>query len=350
VRLADLRQAVSALTDAAGRKATPLAVDTALAVLDGDLLSMTRDNTSAKQSVVSSLHPGVTDALISLLHDDPDYVSAVLVSASSFEQVTWLATIQGIIDPRRSRQLKAIPDYSSALVTCAERNLTSAPIALDRDTWFRDRNAFAEFGMRLEILAAIYARAGKRSTSDFADKIVPQFLSAIPKIPHAELIRVLNAVRSDAFRMWQWRRTEINVKVLGELDNPGGAEDWSLLRDALDLVEATQEYREELEERLTEFLYNATYDFHDVIDQAEEDEDIDLDDPLYELTILDELSDRWRVSSDASNLIDEIRQIEEKRDATAADQKRRSHRQNQPTLMESAEAAPRSIATIFDQL
>lgn len=350
VRLADLRRAVSGFADAAGREATQLAVDTALAVLDGDLLTVTRETASARQSVVSGLHPGVTDALIALLHRYPDYLDAVLTSASGFEQVIWLATLQGVTGPTRSRRLPAIPDYSTALVACAERNLTSTPIALDRRTWFRDSNAFANFGMRLEVLAAIYIRAGKRSKADLADKIAPQFLSSMLKIPHAELIRALSALQSDAFRMWQWRRTEINVKVLAELDHPNDAEGWSLLRDTLDLVETTQEYRDDLEERLEEFLDNAIDEFRDLIYQAEDDEDIDLDIPLDGLRILDELADRWGVTADASDLIYEIGEIQESRDAAAEERRRRDRSQDQPTLMDTSETASQPGATIFDQL
>lgn len=350
VRLADLRRAISGFAMAAGREPTQLAVDTALAVLDGDLLTVTRETASARQPVVSGLHPGVTDALIALLRRYPDYLEAVLSSASGFEQVIWLATLLGVTGPTRSRPLPAIPDYSTALVTCAERNLISTPIALDRRTWFRDSNAFANFGMRLEVLAAIYIRAGKRSTADFADKIAPQFLSALPKIPHTELIRALSALQSDAFRMWQWRRTEINVKVLAELDHPNDIDGWSLLRDALDFVETTQEYRGDLEEQLEEFLYIAIDEFRDLIDQAEDDEDIDLDVPLDELTILDELADRWGVTAYASDLIHDIGEIRESRDAAAAEQRRRDRINNQPTLMETSEAAPQPGATIFNQL
>lgn len=350
VRLADLRQAALRLADASGRKTTQLAVDTALAILDGDLLTVTRDTSSARRPIASGLHPGVTDALIALLHRYPDYLDAVLMSASSFEQVIWLAAIQRATGPARSPQRQLIHDYSTALVACAERNLTSTPVALDRGTWFRDSNAFATFGMRLEVLAAIYVRAGKRSTADFADKVVPQFLSALPKIPHAELVRALNALQSDAFRMWQWRRTEINVKALAELDHPDDADGWSLLRDALDLVETTQEHRGELEEQLEEFLDDTIYEFRDLADEAEDDEDIDLHVALDELRILDELADRWGVATDASDLINEIEEIQERRETAAAEQRRHNRNVNQPTLFEASEAAPRQSPTIFDQL
>lgn len=179
---------------------------------------------------------------------------------------------------------------------------------------------------------------------------MPQFLSAMDKIPDTELVRTINALRSDAFRMWQWQRTGINVKVLADLDHPDDADRWSLLRDVLDIVETTQEYRDELEEQFEEFLDNTIYDFYDLIDQAEDDDDIDLHDPLDELTKLDELADRWGVTTDASDLIYQISVIEERRDAVAAEQRRPQHDQNQLTLMEFTEATPKPSATIFDHL
>jgi Restriction endonuclease len=350
VRLADLQQAVAGFGDAAGRTATPLAVDSALAVLDGDLVTVTRDTAPAEQPVVSGLHPGVTDALVALLRDYPDYLDAVLASAFCFEQVIWLATLQGVTRSARPRRLQAIPDFWTALVACAERNLTASPIALDRGSRIRRSSAFKDFGRRLEVLAAIYTGAGKRSTAIFADQIVPQFLRSLPEIPNTELVRVLNSLRSDVFRMWQWRRTEINVKVLAELDHPDDAHEWSLLRDALDLVETTEVYREDLEERLEQFLYDATEYFRGLIDDAEDREDIDISYPLDELTRLDGLSDRWSMHSDAADLIEDIGEIQAKRDAKAADQRRRNRSQNQPAVMNNAEAAPRPSSTIFDQL
>lgn len=165
VRLSDLRRAVSGFADAAGRPATQLAVGAALAVLDGDLLTSAREAGSAGQSVVSGLHPGVTDALMALLRRYLDYLDAVTTSARSYEQVRWLATVHGISGLARAPRPKVIPGYSTALVACAERNLTAMPVALERGAWRPRSNALADFGMRLELLAAIYDRAGMRSTA-----------------------------------------------------------------------------------------------------------------------------------------------------------------------------------------
>ena len=240
-------------------------------------------------------------------------------------------------------------DYSTELVGCAERNLAASPITIDRGIRDRTSNEFTDFGMRLEALSAIYVNSCERSAANFADKIVLQFLRAISKIPNAELVRVLRALQGDVFRAWQWRRTENNFAVLGQLDNPDDTDGWSLLRDALDLVETTPKYREEIKEQFEEFLDGSITAAYDAIDEANEGYNVDL--PLDELMQLDDLADRWGIpSSDIDYLAEEIREIQDRRDAADAEQGRRERSQNQPTLMEATEAEPRRGDAIFDHL
>lgn len=137
--------------------------------------------------------------------------------------------------------------------------------------------------------------------------------------------------------------------MLGQLDNPDDIGGWSLLGEALDLVETTPEYREELKERFEEFAEGPIADAHDAIDEANGGYDVDL--PLDELVELAELADHWGImSSEIDDLIDEIRDIEDRRDTADAEQRRRERTQNQPTLMEATEAEPQRSDAIFDHL
>lgn len=337
VDMADFLRLVSNFASASGNKQTQLALDMDLKVLDGDLLSVTRPSTRANQLRVNRLHPGVADSLIAMLHKYSDYLQGLTASASTFEQVRWLAEFLGIIRPQRSGRGPVVIGSSTNLIHCAERNLTAPSIAIDHGIWFGKSREFSDFGKRLETLSAIYASTGQYSTADFADQIVPQFLTAISKVPNSELVRVLAALRPPAFREWRWRRTEINLAVMGQLDNPDDTGGWSLLRDALDLIETTPEYLEDLKEQFKEFLEDSILQAYDTIDEANEGCDVDL--PIDELNELDALADRWDVSSlDIDDVVDELKEIQDRRDEAEAEERRQKRNQNQPTLFETTEA------------
>lgn len=348
VSIADFLQVASDFAGASTTRPTQLDLDMALKVLDGDLLIITSQVASAKQLLISGLYPGVSDALIVILLNYPDYLRALMASASTFEQVRWLAELPSIISPQLSREGQLFDDYSTELADCAERNLAAPPVGMNRGLWYHKQSEFADFGMRLEVLSAIYGTAGKRSTAQFADSIVPQFIRAIPRISNRELVRILEALRSDTFRAWRWRRVEINVAVLGQLDNPGDVEEWSQLRDALDLVETTPEYREDLQGRFEEFLEASIEEASEAIDEANDGQDIDL--PLAELVELEDLANRWAVLSDIDELIEELEEIKERRDIADADQRRMERTLYQPTLMEANETETQRGTAIFDEL
>jgi hypothetical protein len=321
----------------------------ALKVLDGDLLSVSMPFMTTNQLLVNRLHPGVADSLIALLQRYPEYLQALIASVSSFEQVRWLAEFFGVVSFQRSRRKRVPVEYSISLIQCAERNLVAPPIARDHGILSWKSREFSDFGRRLEVLSAIYTGANQRSTADFADQIVPQFLAAIQKVPHKELVRVLGALQAHVFSEWRWRRTEINVAVLGQLDDPDDTDEWSLLREALDFIETTEKYREDLKERFAEFLERSTMDAYDIIEEATEANDVDI--PLDDLSELDDLADRWGVSStDIDYVVEELREIQTRRDEVEAEERRQKRIQNQPTLFETTETEPSRDGSIFDHL
>ena len=349
VEIADFLRLAYNFANASGDNPKHFALDMALKVLDGDLLSVSMPFMKANQLLVNRLHPGVADSLIALLQRYPEYLQALIASASSFEQVRWLAEFFGVVSFQRSRRRRVSVEYSIGLVQCAERNLVAPPIARDHGILSWKSREFSDIGKRLEVLSAIYTGANRRSTTDFADQIVPQFLAAIQKVPGKELVRVLRALQAHVFSEWRWRRTEINVAVLGQLDDPDDTDEWSLLRDALDLVETTEEYREDLKERFAEFLERSTMDAYDIIEEAAEDNDVDI--PLDDLSELDDLADRWGVSStDIDYVVDELREIQTRRDEVEAEERRQKRTQNQPTLFETTETEPGRGGSIFDHL
>ena len=351
IDIADFLRVVSNFASTSGNAPTQLALDMALKVLDGDLLSVTRSSARENTLLVNGLNPGVADSLIAMLRRYPDYLQALIASTSAFEQIRWLAEFFGVIviRPRRRRHARITVECPVELAHSAERNLTVPSIAMSPGFWLVKSRTFSDLGERLEVLSAIYESTKQHSTGELADQIVPQFLRAISDIPNDELVRVIKVLRDDAFRAWRWRRTEVDHAVLGQLDNPDDTEGWSLLRDVLDLVDTTPEYREDLKEQFEAFAENLIMEAFDAIDEANEGEDVDL--PFDELRELDDVADRWGLPyPDIEDLLDEIDNIQDRRAEAEAEQRRRERTQNQPTLFEPAEAAPQQNDSIFDHL
>jgi hypothetical protein len=328
VRMADLLRAAAGVCIAFGRTPSALDLDMALAVLDSDFLTVTRETVPPDQPVVGPLHAGIVDAVIAMLQRYDDYVNALMASISGYEQVKWLAAFFGVTGSSRSRTAEVPQHRALELVKCAERNLFAGPMALDYGLWPAEVRQYSDFGSRMEVLEAIYRRTGQVSTAEVAETFFRCFLSALAVIPGPELVSLLAVLRSVVFRAWRGRRTDIRVAVLSKLDDPDDVDGWSVLRDALDLVETTPEYREELVGRLNEFLESAIVDVKDVLDEARiGDDDAEL--PIGELAELSDLAERWGIVTEIDDLIEQTYEIEERREA---ERRERDALANHPTL------------------
>lgn len=348
VNITNFLRAASNLVSEFENVPTQLALRMAFNVLDGDLLSVTRQSTSTDAILVDTLNPGVADSVTALLHAYPEYLDALVASACTFEQVQWIAEFLGIGRARNSHGRSAVLPFSTEVIACAERNLFSLPISALSVLSF-EQHAFSYFGMRLELLSAIYESANRRSRKDFADKVVPHFLENISKVPSGELVRVLMTLRSDTFQEWRSRRTEIKVAVLSKLDDAQDTYDWSLLRDALDLIGTTREYEEELKERFVGFLDDWIADASDAAEEARDDDQVDL--PTDELDELESLAARWEVHSiDLSDLAEEFEEIAHRRGKIVMQRASVERNANQPTLFESIDTGTKLDGSIFDHL
>lgn len=256
--------------------------------------------------------------------------------------------VSRITGSRDSRHRPTALTCPAELVSCAERNLFVPPISA-LSIWFGSRDTFSDFGMRLEVLSAIYESTSRRSTADFADKVVPHFLENISKVPNGELVRVLITLNSYPFQEWWSRRAEIQDAVLGQLDDPEDIGDWSLLRDALDLIETMSEYEEELKGRFEGFLDDWIADASNIAEEASDDDEVDL--PLDELNELEALADRWEVYAiGLSGLIEGFEEIADERDAIVSQRARQERNINQPTLFEASDIGTKPDGSIFDRL
>jgi hypothetical protein len=124
-------------------------------------------------------------------------------------------------------------------------------------------SAFDDFGRRLDTFAAICAAAGLHASLRLGDQVLPALLNAMPNVRHRELLQIVTALRSEPLSAWTPRRTEIDLAVLRRLEDADDLDSWSLLRDALDIINTTPEYLEDMTSRFQEFA-------EDLIQRAEE--------------------------------------------------------------------------------
>jgi DNA polymerase III delta prime subunit len=350
VEMSDFLRVVSNLSSVSGERPTQLALDMALRILDGDLISIRQGDFSAENQIfINPLHPGVADSLVAMINKYPEYLDGITASACTFEQVLWLAESLGV---NRNNSQHPSPRKMSlfvSLLDCAERNLASPAVAATRSlgiTW--KPRAFADFGRRLEVLANIYASAARRSTVNVAEKAVPQFLKSISEVPADELVRVSRVLQRPVFRDWGWRRTQINVTILRQLDDPDGIDGWSNLRDALDLIEVVPEYERELTRKFENFFEEVVANAEDIAEDARRGEDVDL--PIDELNQLEDLANQWGAYSlSVSDLIEEFERIQEELDENSTKGKKPDRSINQPTLFEVDEIGHED-GSIFDHL
>jgi hypothetical protein len=350
VDLEDFLRVTSKLASVFGHKPTRLALDMSLKILDGDLISIHKDSIDQNQIVIGALSPGLTDSINAMIRKYPDYLENLAISACTFEQVLWLAEFSGITRNTSLHAKSQNERFMSRLLDCAQRNLLSPSVAVAHDVLLVKRpRLYFDLGRRLEVLATVYESAQQGSTAEFADKVVPQFLRNISNVPGDEMLRVVRALRMPVFKSWAWRRTQINVTILHQLDDPDGIDQWVLLRDVLDLVEVTKEYEEDLNEKFENFLEETFGNAEDILNEAKTDIDVDL--PIDELNELEDLANRWGSGTyNIGELICEFETIRDARADSMAEKRQLDRTANQPTLFESLEAEPKNDTSIFDHL
>jgi hypothetical protein len=350
VEITDFLQVASSLASAFGNRPTQLALSMALNILDGDLLSVTREPAASGGLLVHTLNPGVADSVVAMLRKYPEYLEKLIAAANTFEQVRWIAAFLGITRSNSFSVKSAAPLSSAELVSCAERNFLISPVTLSPTLLPLDRpGTFDEFGMRLELLSVIYGSVDQHSSADFGEKVATHFLGNMQKIPGNQLVRTLGALRASVFQQWKSRRTEIRHAILKRLDRPGDIGGWSLLRDALDLIGTTPEYEEKLRGEFKIFLDEWFEEAFSVAEEASDDDSIDL--PTDDLADYEELAHRWGVdSSDFADLDTEFERIAEMRDAAEDEEEDQERDRNQLTLFESADNEPEPSSSIFDHL
>jgi DNA polymerase III delta prime subunit len=306
VFLDDLYAATGAYT--AQERPTPRTPDlhAALAVLDGDLLTLPTQKARTALTI-DAVDPGATDAIIRYLHMHDDLVLSLAVTAISFSQVRWLAALSGLVRGRASRRGFRSPKATvAAIVRAAERTLTSEVSALTGDYLLSPtrtrRSAFYDFGERLSLLGTLYSVSNCSPSPGLVETTAPMLLAGLNDIRDSDLARLLAALHTSALAAWRPIRTNIELAILKLVDEPYTVEGWALLRDVIDEISASGEYEDDLRRQFEIFA-------DDELDQIREaiavDEDRSQEDSLEELR---DLADRWSVFLDLDDLLDEVQE------------------------------------------
>lgn len=266
-----------------------------------------------------------------------------------------MAETLGVFSDRRAKAARSIDrDLLPLLVSSAERTLTVPSATVDLWLPAHMSKQFADFGRRLQVLAAIYSFAETKSSAELADEVIPVFIGSIQHIPSSELPRVVSAVQDNTFRQWKWRRTELNVRVLAHLDNPTDTTSWSLLCDVVDIVEITDAHRADLKERFEEFAEELTYDAESRLDDPDSLTAADADESAKDMEELEELADRWGIaSSEAADLAEAFRELARERQEEEEKRAReaREARSGQLALFHDSDLPPPGQDTaIFEHL
>ena len=317
VYLTSLTEAASAFGATEGRKPRQADLHEALQVLEGDLLAISSTTRGHRPgTVVGALKPGVTNAVLDYLRHYPDDLHRLAASATFYEQVHWITSLLVIADSNRHQPLRKPADQHLVheLAQAAERTLISTLPAVQQWSVLAPASAFDDFGRRLDTFAAICTAAGLHASPRLGDQVIPALLNAMPNVQRRELPQIVTALRSEPLSAWTLRRTEIDLAVLRRLEDADDLDSWSLLRDALDIIDTTPEYLEDMSSRFQEFAEDLVQQAEQALDDTKDDPDADLPDEVEELDELEDLAWRWETPVHGiSEITDQVRDLEDQR-------------------------------------
>ncbi|HKS99062.1 MAG TPA: hypothetical protein VJT31_05970, partial [Rugosimonospora sp.] len=336
-----------------GRTLTTADLDAALAVLNGDLLSVSGGESRRGTMVVEEVDPGVADAIIRFLDIHHDITWRLIETATYFTQVQWLAALLGVVNrPAAALQpSEQIANHAQVkdLMVAAERTLLSDSGVTEgqaRVPGLGRPGPFLFFGTRLQLLSRLYAIAGGRPRRSLPDEVIPKLVAEIEEVDDRELLQLLRVLRREMPSFWHSRRTDVEVATLRMLDEPVDADGWDYLREVLNIVPTTGEYEEDLTSKLEAFLEAQVDEARDEIEDG--DLGMDKEDLLDEL---ERIANSWDVSAD----IDGVRDLLiERREAAEPEEKPEPQRESLFDYIvvsaDQAEKPATADGSIFDRL
>jgi hypothetical protein len=163
---------------------------------------------------------------------------------------------------------------------------------------------FHDTGRRLQLLAQLYATTDHKPSRSLPGQFARALVTEIGEVDRDELSLLASALR-DMPVTWRSRRTDIEVAIFRFLEDPEDLDDWRLLRDILDIIPTTPEYEDDLGRAFEGFVDERLAEIKErLLDENIDGNDADA------LRDLEELADRWDVSTDVADLVEQAEEME----------------------------------------
>lgn len=305
---------------AAGARPSRAELTAALKVVDGDLLltSMAR---RTGLMLAHALNPGAGDAVVTYVGDNRDRLAQMIHTATTFDQVRWSANLLSLLQADRDARAvrpRGSAELLGACLAAAERTLTSTPVRMPPDAvdgWCH------ELAERLNFFGQLLERTGQVADEGLGMRIIPAYVEVVRSTPMdpGGVVGVVAALCRPPFGPWRREKTRLAAAAYAVLAEPDDSDDWENFADLIAFVPPTRQYLDEMQDRFEEFA-------EDLVETAESDLDGSLDEDditrlREEMTDLDALARRLKVSIGADDVLDTLKELErelpEEEDASA---------------------------------
>ncbi|MFG3705486.1 restriction endonuclease [Micromonospora sp. NPDC047670] len=309
----ELYAATRAFCEQEDRRCLEVDLDSAVSILEGDLLSL--ELSDRQRGSVGALNPGLADAVGAFLARYPGLMLSIIKSAVSYIQVRSLAGFFGYpFELPRTQPNPQRKEAGEAIVRNIERTLFSSSVTSTENVLFAiSQPWYRQIGTRLEFLLNMYSVTRMRPRSGLFEQIADGIIQKFQHLDASDLIRVLQALRSDQVpQEWRPARTTFEVKILERLSRAEDVRDWGLLKSAMNIIPVTDHFVNDMTDRFEAF---ASELIAELVSQLEGDPQGDEED-IYE--DISSMADRWSCSLDTSE-IEELLERQREREESEAD-------------------------------
>ncbi|WP_162881473.1 ATP-binding protein [Micromonospora aurantiaca] len=270
VRVDELYKAVRSMYQLNGQHCLEVDLDAAISVLDGDLLHLNWED--RKNFAVAGLNPGLADAVGDFLLRYPDQLQGIVRSAPFYEQVRTLAGLcgyfvrnqppSGVFSPR-------LVELEQDMLKGVERTLFTAGALTSSLPLIRPRYEWYEIiGERLKLYLALCGLTGQTPPQQMIEDAINGVLVNVRKMRASHLLALAQTLRAAIPTNWRPTRTRFEHGLLKRMSNPRDVEEWSILRDIIDVVPVTDDFLRNMEDKFDEF---AQFQIDEIVDQLQDD-------------------------------------------------------------------------------
>jgi DNA polymerase III delta prime subunit len=287
VLLSEVYTSVRALHKRTGRRYLEVELDSAVSVLDGDFLSLHLE--WGQQSISArSLDPGLADAVAKFLRRYPELVHGIVETTPYFTQVLWIAALCGYFEkdlPADGYFKPRLSHLESAVLRAAERTLLKpGPTEVDGTLFPVELPWHRGIGQRLDLLLPLYRKTDAAPRDGLIDEMTTQLLSNLPAVRSDDLLWAASSLRSEVVPAeWRPTRTRFEVGLLDYLGEPNDMDDWSRLKDVIDVVPVTDEFFSDLETRFAGFASDLIDELKDLLENEPQGDESDIFEQLADL-------------------------------------------------------------------